>query len=71
MRNFFLGFAIAFSLSIWAQPQVITEKQLDTILTGVFLTEDKHQAKEVKKLIEWSVKFMGCYIFLIKNGIKM
>ena len=50
---------------------VITEKQLDTILTGIILTEDKHQSKEVKKLIEWSVKFMGCHIFLIKNGIKI
>lgn len=50
---------------------IITEKQLNFILTGVILKEDKHQSKELKKLIEWSIKFMGCSIFPIKNGIKI
>jgi hypothetical protein len=50
---------------------IITEKQLDLILTDTILTEDKHQSKEVKSLIDWSIKFMGCSIFPIKNGIKI
>ena len=50
---------------------IITEKQLNLVIDGFILNEDKHQSKEVKKLIEWSIKFMGCSIHSIKNGIKI
>lgn len=49
---------------------IITESQLKSIIDN-HLTEDKHQSKEVKKLIDWSEKFLGCYTKPSKDGIKI
>lgn len=35
------------------------------------LNEDKHSSKEVKKLIDWSMKHMGCYYTQSTDGIKL
>ncbi len=35
------------------------------------INEDKHSSKEVKKLIAWSMKHMGCYYTESTDGIKL
>jgi hypothetical protein len=49
---------------------IITESQLKTIIENE-LNEDKHQSKEVKKLIDWSEKYLKCYTKPSKDGIKL
>jgi hypothetical protein len=51
---------------------IITESQLDYIINSVEVTESgSHQAKELKKLLDWSVKFLDCEITPTKNGVKI
>lgn len=35
------------------------------------INEDKHSSKEMKKLIDWSMKHMGCYYTQSTDGIKL
>jgi hypothetical protein len=52
---------------------IITESHLNHIISKTTeMTESgSHQAKELKKLLEWSVKFLKCTIVPTKNGIKI
>ena len=52
---------------------IITESQLNHIIseTTEMKESGSHQAKELKKLLEWSVKFLKCTIVPTKNGIKI
>jgi hypothetical protein len=52
---------------------LITEEQLRTLISNTTetLNEDKHSSKEMKKLIAWSMKHMGCYYTESTDGIKL
>lgn len=52
---------------------VITESQLNYIISESteMVESGSHQAKELKRLLEWSVKFLKCTITPTKNGIKI
>lgn len=49
---------------------VISEIQLETLMTSQ-VNEGKHDDKDMKKLISWAEKKLGCTSFAIKNGIKL
>jgi hypothetical protein len=43
----------------------------EAVHPSVEINEDKHSSKEVKKLISWSMKHMGCYFTESTDGIKL
>ena len=49
---------------------VISEIQLEALMTSQ-VNEGKHDDKDMKKLISWAEKKLGCTSFAIKNGIKL
>lgn len=49
---------------------VISESQLNKLIESE-VVEGKHDDKDMKKLISWAEKKLGCTSFAIKNGIKL
>jgi hypothetical protein len=49
---------------------VISESQLNRIIENE-IVEGKHGDKDMKKLVSWAEKKLGCTSHSIKNGIKL
>jgi hypothetical protein len=49
---------------------VISESQLNRIIESE-VVEGKHEDKDMKKLVSWAMKKLGCTSHSIKNGIKL
>ena len=49
---------------------IISESQLNRIIESE-VVEAKHDDKDMKKLISWAEKKLGCTSHSIKNGIKL